>query len=412
MTRKNAAAIWLTFLCCGVSFALEPNEILVVANGNIPASVRLAQYYCERRKVPAKNILTLALGANLADTITRADYEEKLAEPIRERLAQPALANKTRCLLTTYGVPFKVGPRGALKNKQERLEQLIKQKADLNQKLEQLQTSGAAGNSKNIQDTKRMLTRLRSRTDYITGRETGASVDSELSMVLFGEYQLHRWQPNKLKDNVLGLRFNTLMVSRLDGPNFKIAQDLIDKATVAEKTGLHGFAYIDSRGIAKDNRPYSFGYFDKSLRDLAILARFRTELTIKEERTEKLFQPGTCPQTAIYCGWYSLERYIDAFDFVDGAIGYHISSLEAVDLRDMNSGQWCPAMLADGITATMGAVAEPYLHSFPEPKDFFLQLFNGRCLVEAYYYTKPFNSWQMVLVGDPLYTPFKGVKRQ
>ena len=143
-----------------------------------------------------------------------------------------------------------------------------------------------------------------------------------------------------------------------------------------------------------------------------MLARFRTELTITQERTEKLFQPGECPQAAIYCGWYSLEKYVDAFDFVDGAVGYHISSLEAVDLRNTSSGQWCPAMLADGITATLGAVSEPYLHSFPEPKEFFLQLFNGRCLVEAYYYTKPFNSWQLVLVGDPLYTPFKDIKRQ
>jgi uncharacterized protein (TIGR03790 family) len=64
-------------------------------------------------------------------------------------------------------------------------------------------------------------------------------------------------------------------------------------------------------------------------------------------------------------------------------------------------------MLRAGITATFGAVGEPYLHSFPEPKAFFLELFNGRCLVEAYYRTKPFNSWQMVLIGDPLYRPFK-----
>jgi uncharacterized protein (TIGR03790 family) len=362
--------------------------------------------------VPIENILTLPLGTGLSDTITRADYEEKIAEPIRIKMSDPELADKIRCLLTTYGVPFKVGPRGALSDKKERLEQLTKQKTDLNQKLERLQISDVAGNSKNIEGTKRTLTRLQSKIDYITGRETAASVDSELSMVLFGDYPLYRWQPNKLKDNVLGLRFNTLMVSRLDGPNFKIAKGLVGKAMVAEKAGLNGVAYIDSRGIAKDNKPYSFGYFDQSLRDLTVLARFRTELTIKEERTEKLFQPGECPQAVIYCGWYSLEKYVDAFDFVDGAIGYHISSLEAVDLRDPNTSQWCPAMLVDGITATMGAVSEPYLHSFPEPKEFFLELFNGRCLVEAYYYTKPFNSWQLVLIGDPLYTPFKGIKRQ
>ena len=412
MIVRTSKAILLTFVCCRVTFALEPNQILVVANSEVTASVRLAQYYCERRHVPIENILTLPLGASLTDTVTRADYEKKLAEPIRRKMSDPEFADKIRCLLMTYGVHFKVGPRGALSDKKERLEELTKQKADLNQTLEQFEKSGAANNSKDIGGIKRTLTKLQSKIDYITGRETAASVDSELSMILFGDYQLYRWQPNKLKDNVLGLRFNTLMVSRLDGPNFKIAQGLVDKSMAAEKAGLNGVAYIDSRGIAKDNKPYSFGYFDQSLRDLAVLARFRTELAVKEEQMEKLFQPAACPQTAIYCGWYSLEKYVDAFDFIDGAIGYHISSLEAVDLRDPNSGQWCPAMLADGITATMGAVSEPYLHSFPEPKEFFLELFNGRCLVEAYYYTKPFNSWQMVLIGDPLYTPFKGIKRQ
>jgi uncharacterized protein (TIGR03790 family) len=150
-----------------------------------------------------------------------------------------------------------------------------------------------------------------------------------------------------------------------------------------------------------------FGFFDQSLLDLAMFIKLRTNMPVKEEQTEKLFEPNSCPQTAIYCGWYSLKKYVDAFDFVDGAIGYHISSWEAVDLHDPNSSQWCPAMLRRGITATLGAVTEPYLHSFPEPKAFFAELFDGKCLVEAYYRTNPFNSWQLVLIGDPLYRPFK-----
>jgi len=210
-----------------------------------------------------------------------------------------------------------------------------------------------------------------------------------------------------LKNSMLGLGPSTLMVSRLDGPGEDVAIGLVDKAMAAEKTGLKGIAYIDSRGIADDKKPYSPGYFDKSLRDLAVRIELRTIMPVKEERTEKLFAPGACPRAAIYCGWYSLKKYVDAFDFVDGAIGYHIASWEAADLRDPNSSQWCPAMLKDGITATLGAVAEPYLHSFPEPKSFFFELFNGCCLVEAYYHTKPFNSWQLVLIGDPLYRPFK-----
>ncbi len=403
---------WLLvcILCCASAFALEPDEILVIANSNIGASVQLAQYYCAKRGVPTDNIIALPLGATLNDTITRKDYKKKLVEPIRKKLSDFDFAIKIKCLLTTYGVPIKVGRRGPLKDQQDKLTQLRKLAEQEKNRIEQLKRNGVSDTSKKVKDIKHRLTQLQSEIGYIAGKETNASVDSELSMILFGNYELYRWQLNRLKDNPLGLYSNTLMVSRLDGPSFEIAKGLIDKAITAEKTGLRGVVYIDSRGMIDDKNPYSFGHFDQLLRDLAVFTRVRTRMTVKEERTEKLFEPNSCPQTAIYCGWYSLRNYVDAFDFVDGAIGYHISSWEAVDLRDPNSRQWCPAMLEDGVTATLGAVAEPYLHSFPDPKEFFLQLFDGRCLVEAYYYANPVNSWQMVLIGDPLYRPFKNPK--
>lgn len=397
-------------LCCAPVFALEPNEILVIANSDIEASVQLAQYYCAKRGVPADDILTLPLGSDLNDTIARGDYEKQLVEPISKKMSDFDFAVKIKCLLTTYGVPVKIGKRGQLKDQQDNLTQLEKLAGQEKTRIAQLKQNGVTSASEEMKTVKLKLAQLQAEIDFIVGNETNASVDSELSMVLFSDYELYRWQPNRMKDNPLGLFTNTLMVSRLDGPSFEIAKGLVDKAISAEKTGLTGIAYIDSRGRKDDKNPYSYGHFDQSVRDLAELIRLRTGMTVKEERTEKLFEPNSCPQTAIYCGWYSLGKYVDAFDFVDGAIGYHISSLEAVNLRDPNSSQWCPAMLKDGVTATLGAVAEPYLHSFPNPKEFFQELFNGRCLVEAYYRTNPFNSWQMVLIGDPLYRPFKNLK--
>jgi uncharacterized protein (TIGR03790 family) len=407
MAVKTETVILLILVWCGVGFALEPEQILVIANNDVAVSVRIAEYYCAKRKVPRANILALPLGTGLSETIDRDDYEKKLAVPVRKKLFSPEFSEKIRCLLTIYGVPIKVGERGLLKGKEDKLKQLKELAGQEKNKLERLGQNGSLKSAEQKRKLSRKLAQLQSDIDRITGKETGASVDSELSMVLLGDYELYRWRPNGLKNNALGLSFNTLMVSRLDGPGEKIANSLVDKAIAAEKTTLKGIAYIDSRGMAKSKKSYSHGYFDQSLRDLAVLTKFRTTMAVKQERTEELFPVGTCPQAAIYCGWYSLKKYIDAFDFVDGAIGYHISSLEAVNLRDPNSGQWCPAMLRDGITATLGAVAEPYLHSFPEPKAFFLELFNGRCLVEAYYYTKPFNSWKLVLIGDPLYRPFK-----
>lgn len=402
---KIIAAIVLVLILSPASSALEPDEILVIANGDNAASVRIARYYCWKRKVPVENILTVSLGIALKDEISRPDYEKWIAAPIRKKLSDSEFAGKIRCLLTTYGVPFKVDKRPRLVSLQGRLSQLEELARQEKAAIEALEQSGLAGSAEHKQRSQRAA-QLQFEIGRITGKETNASLDSELSMVLFGPYDLYRWQPNMLRNSVTGLGFKTRMVCRLDGPDYTIVKGLIDKAMTAEKNGLKGVAYFDSRGLA--NKPgYLPGHFDQSLRDLAVLTRLRTEMPVKEERTAQLFAPGACPRTAIYCGWYSLKKYIDAFDFIDGAVGYHISSWEAIDLRDPNSTQWCPAMLADGIAATLGAVAEPYLYAFPEPKAFFLELFNGSCLVEAYYRTKPFNSWQLMLIGDPLYRPFK-----
>ncbi|TSA45951.1 TIGR03790 family protein [bacterium] len=396
-----------SFSWCSAVFALEPNEIMIIANSDANDSVAIARYYCARRGVPTGNILALPLGKELGDTTSRTDYDKLLAGPIREKLTGLEFAGKIRCLLTIYGVPIKVGERGPLKGQEDNLNQLEESARQEKAELERLNLNSRPDSTEQKKKITLELARLQSDIDRIVGRETNASVDSELSMVLFNDYELYRWQPNNLQDQSGFWDFRTLMVCRLDGPGANIAIGLIDKSMAAEKNGLKGIVYIDSRGIVDDRKPYSFSHFDRSLRDLAVLAKRRTDLAVKLEQTEKLFGPGECPRTAVYCGWYSLKKYIDAFDFVDGAIGYHIASLEAVDLRDPNSSQWCPAMLKHGVTATLGAVAEPYLHSFPEPREFFLKLFEGRCLVEAYYQTSPFNSWQMVLVGDPLYRPFK-----
>jgi uncharacterized protein (TIGR03790 family) len=398
----TAFIILIGFLFPATAAALEPNEILIIVNKDIPASVELGEYYCLKRNVPKENILALPLGKTIANSMSRDNYNNNLAEPVRKRLEDRVLGEPIKCLLTTYGVPYKVGPRGVLKEKQEQLKQLEITAERHEKQLKEYQPADA-----NARITKE-LGILRTEIDWISGKESDAAVDNELSMVLFDPYELYRWQPNQWnRDSKYpeGLIL-TRMVSRLDGPSPQIARGLIDKAISAEKTGLSGVAYIDSRGIPDDKKSGSFGNFDQQLRNLAVLLRIRTNLEVKEERTEKLFEPNSCPRTAIYCGWYSLKKYIDSFDFVDGAIGAHIASFEAIDIRDPNSTEWCPSMLNHGVTATFGPVAEPYLSAFPNPEEFFLELIEGKCLVEAFWRSQPFCSWQMMLIGDPLYMPF------
>jgi uncharacterized protein (TIGR03790 family) len=247
--------------------------------------------------------------------------------------------------------------------------------------------------------------------------ETGASFDSELSLVMWpDDYQLLRWQMNYLRpgydNSQLPKFFRTLMVSRIDAPTLKLAKGLIDTAIQVEKQGLHGKAYIDARGIGKledSGAPYgSYADFDRSLLITAKGIKEQTEMEVVLDTSPQLFQPGQCPDAALYCGWYSLAKYVDAFKWTPGAIGYHLASLEATTLRDPNSQAWCKRMLESGVCATIGPVYEPYLVAFPRPDEFFALLLRGDLtLVECYYRSNPFNSWMMTLIGDPLYRPFK-----
>jgi len=405
ITVGIVTSLFLILFFCGSALALQPEEILVIANSDIAKSVELSQYYCLTRSVPVGNIVLLPLGEKLSETINRDDYEKLLAKPIRSKLKSDDVVGEIRCLVTTYGVPIKVGARAALKGQQNKLDMLRELLEEKKEKNKRLELSGSA-DAEEKKNAELQLLRLQAKIDYITGRETNASVDSELSMVLFEDYELYRWQSNRLKYKIPYWDRKTLMVCRLDGPSTEIAEGLVDKAMVAERAGLKGLAYIDS-GYSKIKKHKAlFKHFDESLLDLAYVVKTQTQLDVVQETTSKLFEPGQCPRTALYCGWYSLKNYIDAFDFVDGAVGYHIASYEAMNLRDPNSGRWCASMLKEGITATLGAVAEPYLQAFPEPKAFFNELIDGYCLVEAFYHTKPYNSCPLVFVCFSLYRPF------
>jgi uncharacterized protein (TIGR03790 family) len=111
---------------------------------------------------------------------------------------------------------------------------------------------------------------------------------------------------------------------------------------------------------------------------------------------------------AVYCGWYALRNYTPPGKFAPGAVGYHIASCDLTTQRGAGANEWCRGMLSDGVVATLGPVNEPYLNAFPPPDEFFPLLFTGKLtLAEVYWKTTPLISWQIAMIGDPLYTPYK-----
>lgn len=244
-----------------------------------------------------------------------------------------------------------------------------------------------------------------------------ASVDSELSLLWWdrGQYGSAWRRPNpfnhafKKTTGRSSRDIPLLMVSRLDAPTADLAKRLVDRAMEAEQQGLAGTVYLDARGLPVKDQSDTYGRYDQSLRDLNTFLAQHTAYRSKLENTEIRFhRPGEAPDVALYVGWYRLRQYEDAFTFRPGAIGYHMASAEAVSLHRASESGWCKNALERGITATLGSIGEPYLDAFPEPREFVALLMTGQySLVETYYLTSRWISWRMVLIGDPLYNPWK-----
>ena len=201
-----------------------------------------------------------------------------------------------------------------------------------------------------------------------------------------------------------------MMACRIDGPTAEDARRIIDDSIAVEQVGLQGNIYVDA-GMPdrfKNDETGVYAVYDQKLRLVAELLSTRLGLPTRLDTEPGVFRPDTCPEAALYIGWYSLRSYVPAFQFVPGAVGWHVASYEAQSLRNPKTNEWCAKLIQHGIAATLGAVNEPGLEAFPDPSAFFLLLLTGQYTVaECYWRTIPAISWQMTFIGDPLYNPFK-----
>ncbi|HOO47778.1 MAG TPA: TIGR03790 family protein [Deltaproteobacteria bacterium] len=392
-------------------WALEPEEVLVVVNENVRESVSLGRYYVKKRLIPKSNLVKVSMST--AETCSRKEYDLDLAIPVREHLAENGLLNSVRCIALMYGIPLRIKDRDMSEHDRGQVQSMRAQLESLKEEL------AASGDRARQRILKRDSTRIeRSMRNLMISLDRSASVDSDLALVLSVPYPVEGWvaNPRYIRGSrdepfsAQGSQETVLMVSRLDAPDAGIVRRIIDDSLLAERNTLRGRAYFDARWPKPDTAvgpDSAYRYYDQSIHTAAERVLTKTSMPMVVDYDEGLFNAADCPEAALYCGWYSLSAYMDAFEWVPGAVGYHIASGECVSLKDQQSRAWCPMMLKDGITATLGPVAEPYIQAFPLPDIFFSFLTSGRfTLVESYFMSLPYLSWKMVLIGDPLYRPF------
>lgn len=362
---------------------------IVVYNTRLAESKELAFYYAARREVPTNHVFGFDLPTT--ETLTR--------EQFRERLQQPLLKLLEGRRLIEYQTDILPATR-------ERPGDVVRRPHSARIRYAVL----CSGVPLTIQADNKLKDDAPAHYPPAL-RRNEAAVDSELALlpVSANRYPLFGPLPNPFYGATNAAQMHAargvLMVARLDGPSFPIARGLVDKALEAETNGLWGRAYFDARGLT--NTSYKLG--DDWIRAAAAVVRRQGFETVLDEAPATFQASFPLSQIAFYAGWY--DAHVSgpfrraSVEFTPGAIAYHLHSYSAQTIRSTNT-HWVGPLLAKGATATLGCVAEPYLDQTPELSVFFSRLLGGASFGEAAYAALPSLSWQITVVGDPLYRPF------
>ena len=108
LAKALFAALWfLLTIGCGIG---ERADLLILVRANDPISVAIGRYYASARRVPAHRILELELSAiGERNEIDTATFASKIAAPIESYLATQDPEGEISILVTTSGIPLRIG---------------------------------------------------------------------------------------------------------------------------------------------------------------------------------------------------------------------------------------------------------------------------------------------------------------
>ena len=109
---------------------LLPEEIVVIVNEQSHESVQVGKLFMRLRDLPKTHLVQVAVPDR--DEISRKVYDESIAVPLKSAIqALQEKGMRIRCLVTTYGIPLRIGaqkPSSVSEEEIERYEKLLKQK--------------------------------------------------------------------------------------------------------------------------------------------------------------------------------------------------------------------------------------------------------------------------------------------
>ena len=384
--------------------ASAPARVLVVYRANsvdsdhdgVGDSQQLAEYYAQKRSVPASNLLAVSISATYASSYAKGQYGAFYTEvvtPIKSKLTALGTTN-IDVILLAGDIPATVYDGSG-------------QALSVDNALMGINVLGAAAGST-----------ISFNANPYFSKAPGFSADA----------------PHFNHASFKYLKTEMYLVTRLGSGSplrgiDQVAQSIYADRYLYPKAGYYyGTGYVDSQWGQPNGQPYTDAYLgsnanvqtgsyaDAGTADLSIAYAEHwvaaAGFPLKWENTTNLarigdagamFSDGTsalaAPRALFYGGWYNFIRYNDVYEWLPGSVAC-----------DLNSAPYFgQTALQKGASAALYVVAEPYLTGHQRPQIFYYYILKGYSFAEASALATPYIGWMAVNEGDPLYTP-TGVK--
>ena len=375
--RLAAVTALVVFGITAPAFAQSAENVAVVINDDSAASQAIGEHYVKERRIPAANVFHISVAPD--ETIPRTVYQSAIEQPITNAIARGNLQDRILYIVLTKGVPLRIDGGG-----------------------------GAEG--------------------------TGASVDSELTLLYrrmvglpvttigrtVNPYFLDKADIREAR-HFTHRDYDIYLVTRLDAFTVDEALSLIDAALTPRTDGTF---VLDERAAlvnAEGDR-----WLDAAA---ARLHAVKPDASVALEKTVKP-APAESPVLG-YASWGStdpqLQHRTTGQRFVNGSLAMTLVGADArtfqppppdwSPMKDpRNQATWFAGspqslvgdLIRDGATGVVGSVGEPFVAGAPRPDIALPAYAAGFNLVESFYLATPALSWQTVVVGDPLCSPFGG----
>ncbi len=322
-------------------------NVVVIATRRSPDSVSIAQYYAQKRELPATHVFIIDCVPQ--EEVSLAEYRDTIERPVMELLRQRQLTERVDFLVLTKGIPLRI-------------------------------------------------------------REGGFSVDSALMSAplkrpFSTELRESHLNPYFGKNERFSRRkYGFYLATRLDGYTMRHIRNLVDNSLRARRA--NGLFLLDI-----DPKRSGGGYrlINESMRAAARLLRQRGFEVLLDEG--EAFVGGMREIMGYYSWGSNDHRFSKegyrTLQFLPGSIAETAVSTSARTFQFTDKGQSLIAdLIAQGATGVKGYVSEPYTAALCRAEIMFDLFTRGRTIAESLWAASPFIMWKDLVVGDPLCAPY------